>query len=127
MIPPRSRGDRPGIHSCERSRTINQPHINYTLGRGEGLVASYVIDVYGPSAGPAERIPTGGRQTSSRYRQGPNLSLPDSTYKERAGWTVAEASVNVVLYTETHQRVSNPLAFHQPERRILLTVPFAAR
>jgi len=60
--------------------------------------------------------------------------LPDTTYYEGDRWPVSDASVDVVLTTETLEHVPEPTAFLseafrclKPGGRILLTVPFAAR
>jgi SAM-dependent methyltransferase len=60
--------------------------------------------------------------------------LPDTEYFEGDRWPVDDASVDLVLATETLEHVPEPLAFLvearrvlRPGGRIVLTVPFAAR
>ena len=60
--------------------------------------------------------------------------MPDTTYYEGDRWPVPDASVDVVLCTETLEHVPDPPAFLaeafrclRPGGRLLLTVPFAAR
>jgi SAM-dependent methyltransferase len=60
--------------------------------------------------------------------------VPDTTYFEGDIWPVADASVDVVLATETLEHVLEPEKFLEqarrvlrPEGQLLLTVPFAAR
>jgi SAM-dependent methyltransferase len=60
--------------------------------------------------------------------------LSDTTYYEGTRWPVTDASVDVVLCTETLEHVPEPLDFVaegfrclKPGGRILLTIPFAAR
>jgi SAM-dependent methyltransferase len=60
--------------------------------------------------------------------------LPDTDYFEGDRWPVEEASVDVVLATETLEHVPEPAVFLAEARRVLrpggrivLTVPFAAR
>jgi len=60
--------------------------------------------------------------------------LPDTEYFEGDRWPVADASVDVVLATETLEHVPEPAVFLAEARRVLraggrivLTVPFAAR
>ncbi|HEX5924238.1 MAG TPA: class I SAM-dependent methyltransferase [Baekduia sp.] len=60
--------------------------------------------------------------------------MPDTTYFEGDVWPVEDASVDVVLATETLEHVPDPAAFLAEARRVLrpggrliLTVPFAAR
>jgi SAM-dependent methyltransferase len=61
-------------------------------------------------------------------------SMPDTTYFEGGRWPVGDASVDVVLSTETLEHVPDPSAFLneaarclRPGGQLLLTVPFAAR
>ena len=61
-------------------------------------------------------------------------SMPDTTYYQGERWPVADASVDVVLCTETLEHVSEPAVFLaeavrclKPGGRLILTVPFAAR
>jgi SAM-dependent methyltransferase len=61
-------------------------------------------------------------------------SMPDTTYYQGDRWPVADASVDVVLCTETLEHVPEPAVFLaeaarclKPGGRLLLTVPFAAR
>jgi SAM-dependent methyltransferase len=61
-------------------------------------------------------------------------SMPDTTYYEGDRWPLADASVDVVLSTETLEHVPDPpvylaQAFRclKPGGRLILTVPFAAR
>jgi SAM-dependent methyltransferase len=60
--------------------------------------------------------------------------LPDTEYFEGDRWPVEDASVDVVLATETLEHVPEPAVFLDEARRVLrpggrivLTVPFAAR
>lgn len=60
--------------------------------------------------------------------------MPDTTYFEGDVWPVPDASVDVVLATETLEHVPEPREFLAETRRVLrpggrviLTVPFAAR
>jgi SAM-dependent methyltransferase len=60
--------------------------------------------------------------------------LDDTIYYEGDRWPVADASVNVVLSTETLEHVANPSTFLseafrcvKPGGKIILTVPFSAR
>jgi SAM-dependent methyltransferase len=60
--------------------------------------------------------------------------VPDTEYFEGDRWPVEDASVDVVLATETLEHVSEPAVFLAEARRVLraggriiLTVPFAAR
>jgi SAM-dependent methyltransferase len=60
--------------------------------------------------------------------------LPDTEYFEGDRWPVEDASVDVVLATETLEHVPEPAVFldearrvMRPGGRIVLTVPFAAR
>jgi SAM-dependent methyltransferase len=60
--------------------------------------------------------------------------LPDTDYFEGDRWPVEDASVDVVLATETLEHVPEPAVFLaearrvlRPRGRIVLTVPFAAR
>jgi SAM-dependent methyltransferase len=61
-------------------------------------------------------------------------SMPDTTYYQGQCWPVADASVDLVLCTETLEHVLEPAGFLaeaarclKPGGRLLLTVPFAAR
>ena len=61
-------------------------------------------------------------------------SMPDTTYYEGGRWPVPDASVDLVLSTETLEHVADPPAFLaeafrclKPGGRLLLTVPFSAR
>ncbi len=61
-------------------------------------------------------------------------SMPDTTYYEGDQWPISDASVDVVLSTETLEHVPAPCVFLaeafrclKPGGRLLLTVPFAAR
>jgi SAM-dependent methyltransferase len=61
-------------------------------------------------------------------------SMPDTTYYEGERWPFSDASVDVVLSTETLEHVPDPpvylaQAFRclKPGGRLILTVPFAAR
>ena len=61
-------------------------------------------------------------------------AMPDTEYYEGDVWPVADASVDVVLATETLEHVAEPEAFLAQARRVLrddgrivLTVPFSAR
>ncbi|MFI5003482.1 MAG: class I SAM-dependent methyltransferase [Solirubrobacterales bacterium] len=60
--------------------------------------------------------------------------LPDTEYFEGSRWPVADASVDLVLATETLEHVLEPPAFLAEARRVLrrrgrlvITVPFSAR
>jgi SAM-dependent methyltransferase len=59
---------------------------------------------------------------------------PDTTYYEGTRWPVGDASVDLILCTETLEHVPEPLTFLaeayrcvKPGGQILITVPFAAR
>jgi SAM-dependent methyltransferase len=61
-------------------------------------------------------------------------SLPDTTYYEGDRWPVPDASVDLVLSTETLEHVPDPPVFMaqafrclKPGGRLVLTVPFSAR
>jgi SAM-dependent methyltransferase len=61
-------------------------------------------------------------------------SMPDTTYYEGEHWPVPDASVDVIMCTETMEHVPVPSAFLAEASRclksgghLLLTVPFAAR
>jgi SAM-dependent methyltransferase len=61
-------------------------------------------------------------------------SMPETTYYEGDRWPVSDASVDVVLSTETLEHVPDPPVFLaqafrclKPGGRLILTVPFAAR
>jgi SAM-dependent methyltransferase len=61
-------------------------------------------------------------------------AMPDTTYYQGDRWPVADASVDIVLCTETLEHVPEPAVFLaeaarclRPGGRLLLTVPFAAR
>ncbi len=79
---------------------------------------------------------------SSRYRaidvaiagEAFSYDLPDTEYYEGDRWPVGDATVDVVLATETLEHVPDPRVFLAEARRVLrpggrivLTVPFAAR
>lgn len=60
--------------------------------------------------------------------------MPDTEYYEGDAWPIAEASVDIVLATETLEHVPEPQVFLAEARRVLrdggqivLTVPFSAR
>ena len=60
--------------------------------------------------------------------------MPDTTYYSGDVWPVEDASVDVILTTETMEHVPDPVRFLdeaarclKPGGRIILTVPFAAR
>lgn len=80
--------------------------------------------------------------SSARYRaidvavagEAFGYDLPDTDYFEGDRWPVEDASINVVLATETLEHVPEPSVFLAEARRVLrpggrivLTVPFAAR
>jgi SAM-dependent methyltransferase len=61
-------------------------------------------------------------------------AMPDTEYYEGETWPVADASIDVVLTTETLEHVAEPEVFLAQARRVLrdggrivLTVPFSAR
>ena len=61
-------------------------------------------------------------------------SMPDTTYYQGDHWPVDDASVDVILCTETLEHVPDPAVFLaeasrclSPGGRIILTVPFSAR
>ncbi len=61
-------------------------------------------------------------------------SIPDTTYYEGDGWPVDDASIDIILCTETLEHVPDPSVFLaeaarclRPGGRLVLTVPFAAR
>jgi SAM-dependent methyltransferase len=60
--------------------------------------------------------------------------MPDTTYYDGTRWPVADASMDVVLSTETLEHVPDPQSFVteafrtlKPGGKLILTVPFAAR
>lgn len=70
----------------------------------------------------------------ARAEQHFGYAMPDTTYYEGDRWPVGDASVDVVLCTETLEHVPDPCAFLgeaarclRPGGRLVLTVPFAAR
>ena len=97
-----------------------------------------VLDV-GCGAQPYRRIISpAGELPGHRLRPGPNTTsatrCPDTTYYEGDCWPVDNASVDVILCTETLEHVPDPSVFLAEAARclrpggwLLLTVPFAAR
>jgi SAM-dependent methyltransferase len=66
--------------------------------------------------------------------EGFGYEMPDTEYYDGDVWPVADASIDVVLATETLEHVPDPAQFLAQARRVLrpggkliLTVPFAAR
>lgn len=67
-------------------------------------------------------------------RDGFGYDIPDTEYFEGERWPVEDASVDLVLATETLEHIPDPAVFLaearrvlRPGGRLLLTVPFAAR
>ena len=103
-------------------------------------LASAEGDVLAVGAGAQPYRPL--RPAGSRYRaidaaiagEAFSYDLPDTEYFEGDRWPVQDASVDVVLATETLEHVPDPGTFLAEARRVLrpggrivLTVPFAAR
>jgi SAM-dependent methyltransferase len=95
-----------------------------------------VLDV-GCGAQPYRRLVDGRatyRAIDHAAAQHFGYSMPDTTYYDGDTWPVAEASVDVVLSTETLEHVPEPRVFLaeayrclKPGGHLILTVPFAAR
>lgn len=134
--PPRTRWDRL-LAAARRLLDLQAASVwrdlKAELARAEGDM----LDV-GAGAQPYRPLlPPGSRYRAidaAAAREAFGYDLPDVEYFEGDRWPVEDASVDVVLATETLEHVPDPAAFLaearrvlRPEGRIVLTVPFAAR
>lgn len=134
--PPRTRRDRL-LAAARRLLDLQAASIWRDLKVELASVHGDVLDV-GAGAQPYRPLlPSGARYRAidtAAAEEDFGYHLPDTEYFEGDRWPVEDASVDVVLATETLEHVPEPSSFlaeaHRVLReggRIVLTVPFAAR